>query len=303
MLLQVCPGSINMNWSNKLHNTDKINPANQIHFSYQDTRQFLDAARRVLIIIVILRKNLSLPHVDSLHRLQVQQFKLPLEKKKNIQGWKLSSDCQISLSNQKLCIQREQSSGLPAVQDFKALIMTLRSQLKQAFCLSRALEAGNPQKVQWTCCQTDGMTYWYLTSEPLHQGYLVSTATCLNTIRLIKKWIFIERRTNCQYIKNKKAYHLPQHKKLFFKKSSLEEQKILLILAPNKTWPPLCSCIKARWEEKKKKSLKVQLTSRGESESRPTAGDPVAWQVYTLFSSLEPPPASRSSTTPQSSRH
>lgn len=185
--MQVCPRSINMNWSNKLHNTDKINLANQIHFSYQDTRQFLDAARHVLIIIVILRKKSLTPT----HRLTTQTASTTVQaascwKKQKIQGWKLSPDCQISLSNQKLCIQHEQSSGLPAVQDFKALIMTLWSQLKQAFCLSHALEAGNPQKVQWTCCQTDGITYWYLTSESLHQGYLVSTATCLNTIQLIK---------------------------------------------------------------------------------------------------------------------
>lgn len=184
--MQVCPKSINMDWSNKLHNTDKkINPTNQTHFSYQDTCQFLDAARRVLIIIVILRKKSLTPT----RRLTTQTASTTVQAapwKKKSQGWKLSSDCQISLSNQKLCIQREQSSGLPAVQDFKAPIMTLLSQLKQAFCFSRALEAGNPQKVQWTCCQTDGMTYWYLTSEPLHQGYLVSTVTRLNTIRLIK---------------------------------------------------------------------------------------------------------------------
>lgn len=100
-------------------------------------------------------KNLSL----SLLSLQAQQIRLPFGKKKKRESWTLSSGCQILLSNQKLCIQSEQSAGLALVQDFRPLIMTLASQPKHASRFSAALEAGNPQEVWWSRCQTAGTTY------------------------------------------------------------------------------------------------------------------------------------------------
>lgn len=133
----------------------------------------------------------------------------PLKKEKK--SWKLSSDCQILLSNQKLCIQSEQSAGLALVQDSRPLIMTLVSQPKQAFRFSAALEAGNPQEVWWTGCQTAGTTYWYVTSEPLHRGHVKygNTPRCEGWLKMN---INRKKRKNSQYIKNKNGNHLPQPK-------------------------------------------------------------------------------------------
>lgn len=106
--------------------------------------------------------------------------------------WWLSGYCHILLSNLKLCIQFGQPTGSPIAPDFKAWIMTLKGQLKQAslFFYSGAYAAGNPLKssidsLSYPKHSLDVMTNGYPTSEPLHQGCLLKTGPIFNTM-LIK---------------------------------------------------------------------------------------------------------------------
>lgn len=190
----------------------------------------------------------------------------PLKKEKK--SWKLSSDCQILLSNQKLCIQSEQSAGLALVQDSRPLIMTLVSQPKQAFRFSAALEAGNPQEVWWTGCQTAGTTYWYVTSEPLHRGHVKygNTPRCegwlkMNINRKKKKTVSISK------TKTVITCHSRSCEALFF--LFRKNKRFFPILAPSKAWPRLRSHIKACGGNKNKPKSAAHLSGRvGDSSDR-----------------------------------
>lgn len=97
--------------------------------------------------------------------------------------WWLSGYCHILLSNTKLCIQFEQPTASPIVPDFKAWIMTLKGQLKQAslFFYSGAYAAGNPLK-----SSIDSLSYpknkvwmlWLMDIQPLS----LCTVVCLRQV-------------------------------------------------------------------------------------------------------------------------
>lgn len=78
------------------------------------------------------------------HLLWTQSWQSALFKLK----WCLSVYCHILLSNQELAIQFRQPAGFPVVSDFKASVMTLMGQVKQAslFFYYSAYAAWKPLK-------------------------------------------------------------------------------------------------------------------------------------------------------------
>lgn len=86
--------------------------------------------------------------------------------------WWLSIYCHILLSNQKLCIQFGQTTGFPIVPDFKALIMTLKGQIKQAslFFYSGAYAVSNRLKSSIESLSNLGSNtwmFWLMEIQPL----------------------------------------------------------------------------------------------------------------------------------------
>lgn len=160
--------------------------------------------------------------------------------------------CHISLSNQKLCIQFGQPTGPPTVPDFKAFIMTLQGQLKQA-SLFFYYAAGNPLKSSIDSLSNLGNKVWMLwlmDSQPLSlhaKGYLLKQGPIFNTMLIKSEYSWLKRKKKHQDVIAHLKQKLSLPKKIYW--SSTKEQKIPLISTHNKTWPPPCSHIKACWKE------------------------------------------------------